>query len=130
MLQEIQDVFNRRLLGKEKRQLRWKECLIQTTENMDQASGAVYVREKFKREDFTVAKTMVEEIREAYIRTFKNNHWISPEIKKYALKKAVAMIEIVGGTEILFNDTMLDKYYKKVNSKQKIYIFLVIAEQK
>lgn len=54
---------------------------------MDQASGAVYVREKFKREDFIVAKTMVEELREAFIRTFKKNTWISPKIKNYALKK-------------------------------------------
>lgn len=75
------------MLGKEKRQLRWKECLIETTENMDQASGAVYVRAKFKQEDFEVAKTMVEELRESFIRTFKSNHWVSPKIKEYALKK-------------------------------------------
>lgn len=54
---------------------------------MDQASGAVYVREKFKREDFVVAKTMVEELRAAFIRTFKKNRWISPKIRDYALKK-------------------------------------------
>jgi predicted metalloendopeptidase len=75
------------LLGKQKRQVRWKECLIQTIENLDQASGAVYVREKFKPEDFEMATIMVEELRAAYIRTFKANEWVSPEVKKYALKK-------------------------------------------
>ncbi|KAI6183430.1 Neprilysin-1 [Aphelenchoides bicaudatus] len=72
-------------------------------------------REKFKREDFVVAKTMVEELREAFIRTFKKNQWISPKIKNYALKKARKMLQIVGGPELLYNDTLLDAYYKDLS---------------
>lgn len=61
--------------------------MIQTIENMDQASGAIYIRAKFEQDDFVVAKTMIEEIRTAFIHTFKTNTWVGPKIKKYALKK-------------------------------------------
>jgi hypothetical protein len=43
------------------------------------------------------------------------------------------MLQIVGGPELLYNDTLLDEYYKDVSSNNRLsekFLFLAFLEQK
>ncbi|KAI6180560.1 Phosphate-regulating neutral endopeptidase [Aphelenchoides besseyi] len=114
----IEDEFNRALVGKKKRALRWRECLTYTIENMPQLSGAVYVRNKFSREAKQVATNMFEELRVAFIRTLNTSVWISPQVKEYGIKKAQEQLTVIGAPDFVFNDTELDNFYEDLNFKE------------
>ncbi|KAI6216517.1 Neprilysin-1 [Aphelenchoides fujianensis] len=116
----LEDEFNRKLVGKEKRALRWRECLTFTIEFLPALSGAVFVRDKFSKEAKQVATNLFEELRTAFIRKLNGSEWISDEAEE--------MIMVVGAPDFVFDDQKLDDFYADLDFSKNDSFF--VLEQK
>ncbi|KAI6242254.1 Neprilysin-1 [Aphelenchoides fujianensis] len=116
----LEDEFNRKLVGKEKRALRWRECLTFTIEFLPALSGAVFVRDKFSKEAKQVATNLFEELRTAFIRKLNGSEWISDEAEE--------MIMVVGAPDFVFDDKKLDDFYSDLDFSKNDSFF--VLEQK
>lgn len=54
---------------------------------MSYASGAMYVRKHFNKEDRMVALEMIADLKNAFKGMLKTNDWMDEETKKYAHQK-------------------------------------------
>jgi membrane metallo-endopeptidase-like protein 1 len=112
---DIQQDFLKDFVGKQSKSPRWKECNGAVGSRMSYASGAMYVRRHFKKEDRQSALEMIEDLREAFREMLVNNEWMEEETRKYALEKINDMQSLIGFPDFLFNDTALDEYYDKLD---------------
>ncbi len=81
---------------------------------MSYASGALYVRRYFDKQDREAALRMVEDLKEAFSEMLLNNDWMEESTRRYALDKALEMQSLIGFPDFIYNDTALDEYYANV----------------
>jgi membrane metallo-endopeptidase-like protein 1 len=78
------------------------------------ASGALYVRNVFKKEAKAVMTEMITYIREQFVETLKKIDWMDDTTKRHALEKAKAIHLHMAYPDELFDDQKLEHYYKNV----------------
>jgi neprilysin len=54
---------------------------------MSYASGAMYVRKYFDKEDRRAAMEMIEDLRDSFRNMVLENDWMEEQTRKYALEK-------------------------------------------
>ncbi|KAI1698583.1 peptidase family m13 domain-containing protein [Ditylenchus destructor] len=87
------------------------EIVISDIKFFHYASGAMYVRKYFNKEDRSTASAMVEDLRQSFMDLLSENDWMLEETMMYALHKANEMLSLIGFPDFIYNDTQLDEYY-------------------
>ena len=81
------DFFNRKLLGQEVPEKRWKKAVNIVDRSIGEALGELYVEQEFGKEARERMETMVNDIRSVFEEKLKNLPWMSEVTKKKALEK-------------------------------------------
>ncbi len=81
------DFFNRKLLGQEVPEKRWKKAVYIVDRSIGEALGELYVEQEFGKEARERMETMVNDIRSVFEEKLKNLPWMSDVTKKKALEK-------------------------------------------
>jgi putative endopeptidase len=66
-----------------------------------------YIKNYSNEKDLLYLQNIAEDLKLVFIRIVKRNTWLSPETKKYALKKLYHLKLIIGSPEVLRNDPLL-----------------------
>lgn len=88
---DIQLEYSRKLVGKEKREPRWKECMGTISRSLSHAVGSMYASKFFKEDAKSAADTMVIFIRAEFEKILKTLDWMDPLTQERALAKAKAI---------------------------------------
>ncbi|KAI1699239.1 peptidase family m13 domain-containing protein [Ditylenchus destructor] len=108
---DVQQSFLKSFIGKQSKSPRWKDCIAAAGSRLSYASGAMYVRKHFNKEDRGAALEMIEDLRGSFRIMLNENDWMMEETKVYALEKANEMLSLIGFPDFIYNDTQLDEYY-------------------
>ncbi|KAJ3654443.1 hypothetical protein Zmor_013632 [Zophobas morio] len=120
-LRNLELDFNKPISGIDKRPLRWKEC-TQACIRLYVASGALFVRNFFKKEAKAAVVEMTEYIKDAFIQTLKSVDWMDADTKKQALDKAKAIHLHTAYPDELLDDQKLELYYKNLTFDASDYL--------
>jgi putative endopeptidase len=81
------DFFNRKLLGQEEPEKRWKTAVGIIDSKTGETLGQLYVEREFGDEAKERMETMVNDIRSVFVEKLKNLTWMSEVTKEKALEK-------------------------------------------
>jgi putative endopeptidase len=87
---EAFDFYNRILYGQQQQRARWKRAVTAISSAMGEAVGQLYVKQYFPPAAKAQALELVENLRTAYGRHFRNVSWMTPATRKVAQEKLVA----------------------------------------
>ncbi|KAG6794346.1 endothelin-converting enzyme isoform X3 [Apis mellifera caucasica] len=109
------------LIGLEGQEQQWRYCVSDTHNAMGFAIGAMFVREVFHGKSKPMAEKMIDQIRKAFTKNFKNLDWMDPITRRAAEEKANAITDMVGFPNFILNPSELDERYKDLTIKQNEY---------
>lgn len=81
----------------------------------------MFVREVFHGESKPQAEEMINEVRTAFKKNFKNLNWMDSETRKLAEEKADAISDMIGFPDCILNATKLDEKYSELLINPKEY---------
>uniref|UniRef100_A0A8C6Z4Z0 Membrane metalloendopeptidase like 1 n=1 Tax=Nothoprocta perdicaria TaxID=30464 RepID=A0A8C6Z4Z0_NOTPE len=79
--------YRKALYGTTLEEARWRECVSYVNNNMENAVGALYVRETFAGESKRMVRDLIDKIREAFIETLDELQWMDETSKEKAREK-------------------------------------------
>ncbi|XP_067873227.1 membrane metallo-endopeptidase-like 1 isoform X3 [Heterodontus francisci] len=124
--------YRKALYGTTVEEARWRECASYINGNMENAVGALYVREAFAGESKRMVKDLIDKIREVFIETLDELEWMDAASKQKAQEKTLAIKEQIGYPDyILDNDNpRLDQEYEHLNFSENKYFENVLENLK
>uniref|UniRef100_A0A8C9VHD9 Membrane metalloendopeptidase like 1 n=1 Tax=Scleropages formosus TaxID=113540 RepID=A0A8C9VHD9_SCLFO len=101
---------------------RWRECVRYVRSSMENAVGALYVREAFAGESKRMSD-LIGKIQEAYVETLEELSWLDAESKEKAREKAMAIKEQIGYPDHILQEenSKLDQEYAHLNFSEDRY---------
>jgi putative endopeptidase len=90
------DFYRKYLKGAKELQPRWKRCVRLVDEQLGEALGQAFAREKFTPQMREAAIAMVQGIESVMERRLRERDWMSPETKQAALAKLHAIRNKIG----------------------------------
>uniref|UniRef100_A0A8C5J816 Membrane metalloendopeptidase like 1 n=1 Tax=Junco hyemalis TaxID=40217 RepID=A0A8C5J816_JUNHY len=105
------------------REARWRECVSYVNNNLENAVGAMYVRETFAGESKRMVRDLIEKIREVFVETLDELQWMDEASKEKAREKAMAIKEQIGYPDYILEDhnEKLDLEYANLNFSEHSY---------
>uniref|UniRef100_A0A8C4YEQ3 Membrane metalloendopeptidase like 1 n=1 Tax=Gopherus evgoodei TaxID=1825980 RepID=A0A8C4YEQ3_9SAUR len=105
--------YRKALYGTTLEEARWRECVSYVNNNMENAVGALYVRETFAGESKRMVRDLIDKIREVFIETLDELQWMDETSKEKAREKAMAIKEQIGYPDYILEDQneKLDQEY-------------------
>uniref|UniRef100_A0A663DZY9 Membrane metalloendopeptidase like 1 n=1 Tax=Aquila chrysaetos chrysaetos TaxID=223781 RepID=A0A663DZY9_AQUCH len=115
--------YRKALYGTTLEEARWRECVSYVNNNMENAVGAMYVREAFAGESKRMVRDLIDKIREAFIETLDELQWMDEASKEKAREKAMAIKEQIGYPDYILEDQneKLDQEYANLNFSEHNY---------
>uniref|UniRef100_A0A8C8SL26 Membrane metalloendopeptidase like 1 n=1 Tax=Pelusios castaneus TaxID=367368 RepID=A0A8C8SL26_9SAUR len=115
--------YRKALYGTTLEEARWRECVSYVNNNMENAVGALYVRETFAGESKKMVRDLIDKIREVFIETLDELQWMDEISKEKAHEKAVAIKEQIGYPDYILEDQneKLDQEYANLNFSEHKY---------
>uniref|UniRef100_A0A672P4C6 Membrane metallo-endopeptidase-like 1 n=1 Tax=Sinocyclocheilus grahami TaxID=75366 RepID=A0A672P4C6_SINGR len=80
-------VFSQALHGTTVEEARWRDCVRYVQGNMENAVGALYVRETFSGNSKRMVRDLIRKIQEAYVETLEELSWMDEQSKEKAREK-------------------------------------------
>uniref|UniRef100_A0A9J8DLL6 Membrane metallo-endopeptidase-like 1 n=1 Tax=Cyprinus carpio carpio TaxID=630221 RepID=A0A9J8DLL6_CYPCA len=80
-------VFSQALHGTTVEEARWRDCVRYVQGNMENAVGALYVRETFSGNSKRMVRELIRKIQEAYVETLEELSWMDEQSKEKAREK-------------------------------------------
>ncbi|CAL9704040.1 unnamed protein product [Knipowitschia caucasica] len=101
----------------------WRECVRYIQSSMENAVGALYVRETFAGESKRMVSDLIVKIQQAYVETLEELSWMDTQSKEKAREKAMSIKEHIGYPDhILEEDNQkLDQEYSHLNFSVEHY---------
>ncbi|XP_044763653.1 endothelin-converting enzyme homolog isoform X2 [Coccinella septempunctata] len=99
----------------------WRYCIQDTNNVLGFAIGAIFVREVFHQESKMQAQEMINNVRNAFTRNFKNLDWMDEETRKAAESKADDISDMIGYPDFIKDINQLDKKYESLNIRPNAY---------
>ncbi|XP_030755230.1 endothelin-converting enzyme homolog isoform X3 [Sitophilus oryzae] len=93
----------------------WRYCIQDTNNVLGFALGAIFVREIFNPDSKEQAETMINNVRNAFKRNFKNLEWMDEDTRKVAIDKADAISDMIGYPEFIKDVHHLDERFDNLN---------------
>uniref|UniRef100_A0A8C4DX34 Membrane metallo-endopeptidase-like 1 n=1 Tax=Dicentrarchus labrax TaxID=13489 RepID=A0A8C4DX34_DICLA len=96
----------------------WRECVRYVQSSMENAVGALYVRETFAGESKQMVSDLIGKIQKAYVETLEELSWMDAPSKEKAREKAMAIKEHIGYPDHILQETnqKLDQEYAHVTA--------------
>ncbi|POI23735.1 hypothetical protein CIB84_012517 [Bambusicola thoracicus] len=115
--------YRKALYGTTLEEARWRECVSYVNNNMENAVGAMYVRETFAGESKRMVQDLIDKIREVFIETLDELQWMDESSKAKAREKALAIKEQIGYPDYILEDQneKLDQEYANLNFSEHNY---------
>ncbi|XP_058848919.1 membrane metallo-endopeptidase-like 1 isoform X2 [Acipenser ruthenus] len=115
--------YRKALYGATVEEARWRDCVRYIQSNMENAVGALYVRESFAGESKRMVSGMISKIRQAFIETLDELHWMDQRSKEKAMEKAMAIKEQIGYPDYIIEkgNPKLDMEYAHLNFSELNY---------
>uniref|UniRef100_A0A8B9FVC3 Membrane metalloendopeptidase like 1 n=1 Tax=Amazona collaria TaxID=241587 RepID=A0A8B9FVC3_9PSIT len=115
--------YRKALYGTTLEEARWRECVSYVNNNMENAVGAMYVRETFAGESKRMVRDLIDKIREVFIETLDELQWMDEASKEKAREKAMAIKEQIGYPDYILEDQneKLDQEYANLNFSEHSY---------
>ncbi|NXD10952.1 MMEL1 protein, partial [Nothocercus nigrocapillus] len=115
--------YRKALYGTTLEEARWRECVSYVNNNMENAVGALYVRETFAGESKRMVRDLIDKIREVFIETLDELQWMDETSKEKAREKAMAIKEQIGYPDYILEDhnEKLDQEYANLNFSEHNY---------
>ncbi|NXN42266.1 MMEL1 protein, partial [Rhinoptilus africanus] len=115
--------YRKALYGTTLEEARWRECVSYVNNNMENAVGAMYVRETFAGESKRMVQDLIDKIREVFIETLDELQWMDEASKEKAREKAMAIKEQIGYPDYILEDQneKLDQEYANLNFSENNY---------
>uniref|UniRef100_A0A8C9FB20 Membrane metalloendopeptidase like 1 n=1 Tax=Pavo cristatus TaxID=9049 RepID=A0A8C9FB20_PAVCR len=115
--------YRKALYGTTLEEARWRECVSYVNNNMENAVGAMYVRETFAGESKRMVQDLIDKIREVFIETLDELQWMDEASKAKAREKALAIKEQIGYPDYILEDQneKLDQEYANLNFSEHNY---------
>ncbi|NWH73284.1 MMEL1 protein, partial [Piaya cayana] len=115
--------YRKALYGTTLEEARWRECVSYVNNNMENAVGAMYVREAFAGESKRMVRDLIDKIRKAFIETLDELQWMDEASKEKAREKAMAIKEQIGYPDYILEDQneKLDQEYANLNFSEHSY---------
>ncbi|KFM04072.1 Membrane metallo-endopeptidase-like 1 [Aptenodytes forsteri] len=115
--------YRKALYGTTLEEARWRECVSYVNNNMENAVGAMYVRETFAGESKRMVRDLIDKIREVFIETLDELQWMDEASKEKAHEKAMAIKEQIGYPDYILEDQneKLDQEYANLNFSEHNY---------
>ncbi|XP_075461001.1 membrane metallo-endopeptidase-like 1 isoform X3 [Ascaphus truei] len=79
--------YRKALYGTTLEEARWRECVSYVNSNMENAVGAMYVKETFAGESKRMISDLINKVREAFIETLDELQWMDGMSKEKAQEK-------------------------------------------
>lgn len=127
-LRAIEFEFLRSVTGKSSKQARWSDCVKGTSGMLNIAISAMYVREYFR--DFRIrddVSRITAEISSEFEKVLYENEWMDPTTKREAVKKLKSMNSHIAYPMELFNDSIIENYYKGLTLNESNYLQSAIS---
>uniref|UniRef100_A0A674EJR3 Membrane metallo-endopeptidase-like 1 n=1 Tax=Salmo trutta TaxID=8032 RepID=A0A674EJR3_SALTR len=111
------------LYGTTVEEARWRDCVRYVQGSMENAVGALYVRETFAGESKRMVSDLISKIQEAYVETLEELNWMDDQSKEKAREKAMAIKEHIGYPDHILeeNNLKLDQEYAHLNFSEENY---------
>ncbi|KYM76847.1 Endothelin-converting enzyme 1 [Atta colombica] len=109
------------LLGLEGHEEQWRYCVDDVNNAMGFAIGAMFVREVFHGKSKPMVEEMINQIRKAFTKNFKNLNWMDAETRDAAEEKANAITDMIGFPDFILQARELDDRYRDLMIKQYEY---------
>ncbi|TKS71263.1 Membrane metallo-endopeptidase-like 1 [Collichthys lucidus] len=110
----------------------WRECVRYVQSSMENAVGALYVRETFAGESKQMVSDLIGKIQQAYVETLEELSWMDAPSKEKAREKAMAIKEHIGYPDHILQESnqKLDKEYTHLNFSQEHYFENILENLK
>lgn len=92
----------------------WSLCIRATTSVFSYSASSVYTKQFFRKETKEAVNDMVRRIQERLIYILKHVKWMDNITRERALEKAHSMSVVIGCSDDIFNDLMINKHYEKI----------------
>uniref|UniRef100_A0A7N9B0Z2 Membrane metallo-endopeptidase-like 1 n=1 Tax=Mastacembelus armatus TaxID=205130 RepID=A0A7N9B0Z2_9TELE len=110
----------------------WRECIRYVQSSMENAVGALYVRETFAGESKQMVSDLIGKIQKAYVETLEELSWMDAPSKEKAREKAMAIKEHIGYPDHILQESnqKLDQEYAHLNFSEEHYFENILENLK
>lgn len=110
----------------------WRECVRYVQSSMENAVGALYVRETFAGESKRMVSNLITKIQQAYVETLEELSWMDTPSKEKAREKAMAIKEHIGYPDHILqhSNQKLDQEYAHLNFSEEHYFENILENLK
>ncbi|KAF5901062.1 membrane metallo-endopeptidase-like 1, partial [Clarias magur] len=120
-MKDIRAHYRKALHGTTVEEARWRDCVRYVQNNMENAVGALYVRETFAGDSKRMVGELIRKVQDSYVETLEELNWMDAQSKEKAREKAMAISEQIG-----YPDYILEEENKKLDQE---YIHLKFSEE-
>ncbi|CAH1118459.1 unnamed protein product [Phaedon cochleariae] len=99
----------------------WRYCIQDTNSVLGFAIGAIFVREVFHQDSKIQAEEMINNVRNAFKKNFKNLKWMDEDTRKVAIAKADAISDMIGYPEFVKDVNQLDERFENLSVRSDTY---------
>ncbi|VEN40265.1 unnamed protein product, partial [Callosobruchus maculatus] len=99
----------------------WRYCIQDTNSVLGFAIGAIFVREVFNQDSKIQAEEMINNVRNAFKKNFKNLKWMDEETRQVAIAKADAISDMIGYPDFIKDINQLDERFESLNVRNDSY---------
>ncbi|XP_072553129.1 membrane metallo-endopeptidase-like 1 isoform X1 [Salminus brasiliensis] len=102
---------------------RWRDCVRYVQNTMENAVGALYVKQAFAGESKRMVRELISRIQEAFVDTLEELSWMDGQSKKMARDKAMAIKDQIGYPDFILEEEndKLDLEYEHINFSKDTY---------
>uniref|UniRef100_A0A8B9HSG8 Membrane metallo-endopeptidase-like 1 n=1 Tax=Astyanax mexicanus TaxID=7994 RepID=A0A8B9HSG8_ASTMX len=102
---------------------RWRDCVRYVQNTMENAVGALYVKQTFAGESKRMVRELISRIQGAFVETLEELSWMDDQSKKMARQKAMAIKDQIGYPDFILEEEndKLDLEYEQINFSKKTY---------
>ncbi|XP_036415110.1 membrane metallo-endopeptidase-like 1 [Colossoma macropomum] len=120
---DVRAHYRKALHGTTVEEARWRDCVRYVQSNMENAVGALYVRETFAGDSKRMVGELIRKIQEAFVETLEELNWMDDQSKEKAREKAMAISEQIGYPDYILeeNNQKLDHEYAHLNFSEENY---------
>nr|XP_056721305.1 membrane metallo-endopeptidase-like 1 [Euleptes europaea] len=121
--------YRKALYGTMVEEARWRDCVSYVNTNMENAVGALYVRETFAGKSKRMVRELIDKIREVFIETLDELQWMDETSKTKAQEKATAIKEQIGYPDYILENQneKLDQEYTNLTFSEHEYFENILA---
>ncbi|XP_062842899.1 membrane metallo-endopeptidase-like 1 [Trichomycterus rosablanca] len=122
-IKDLRAHYRKVLHGTTVEEARWRDCVRYVQSNMENAVGALYVRETFAGDSKRMVGELIKKIQEAYVETLEELNWMDDQSKEKAREKAMAISEQIGYPDYILKEDndKLDEEYTHLKFSEESY---------